>query len=318
MELIGLDENPIPEGAVSGSIQADDGVRLRFARWGPSAGRRIGTVCLLHGRAETIEKYFEVVVDLRKRGFAVATLDWRGQGGSDRQLADPTRGHVDDFAEYDRDLSAFMRDVVLPDCPPPYYVLAHSTGALIALRAARLGRTRFSRMVLVSPLIDFAPARLPVPRWLIRPLSGLAVALGLGDLPAPWQASYLIQTLPFPGNPLTSDPVRYHRNVGIVRQTEPASVGPLTFSWLYAAATAMKAVARPDFGPSIQVPILMIAAGQDDFASLRATEALSSELRAGAHVVIPGARHELMMERDALREQFWAAFDAFVPGSDVA
>jgi len=44
-------------------------------------------------------------------------------------------------------------------------------------------------------------------------------------------------------------------------------------------------------------------------------ETLVNELRAGAQVVISGARHELMMERDAFREQFWAAFDAFVPGS---
>jgi lysophospholipase len=31
--------------------------------------------------------------------------------------------------------------------------------------------------------------------------------------------------------------------------------------------------------------------------------------------VIPGARHEILMERDEFREQFWAAFDAFVPGT---
>jgi lysophospholipase len=33
--------------------------------------------------------------------------------------------------------------------------------------------------------------------------------------------------------------------------------------------------------------------------------------------VIPGARHELLMERNSLRELFWAAFDAFIPGSAV-
>jgi lysophospholipase len=32
--------------------------------------------------------------------------------------------------------------------------------------------------------------------------------------------------------------------------------------------------------------------------------------------VIPGARHEILMERDAIRAQFWAAFDAFIPGSE--
>ncbi len=32
--------------------------------------------------------------------------------------------------------------------------------------------------------------------------------------------------------------------------------------------------------------------------------------------VLDGARHEVLMERDRLREQYWAAFDAFVPGTD--
>ena len=60
-------------------LKTPDGVALRFARWAPPPGRK-GTVCLFPGRAEFIEKYFETVRDLRARGFAVATIDWRGQG----------------------------------------------------------------------------------------------------------------------------------------------------------------------------------------------------------------------------------------------
>ena len=66
-------------------LKTPDGVSLRFARFAPPAGRR-GTVCIFPGRTEWIEKYFETVRDLRNRGFAVALLDWRGQGLSDRAL----------------------------------------------------------------------------------------------------------------------------------------------------------------------------------------------------------------------------------------
>jgi len=92
---------------------------------GCEAGRR-GTVCIFPGRTEWIEKYFETVRDLRSRGFAAAILDWRGQGLSDRALADRFKGHVRSFAEFDIDLETFMRDVVLPDCPPPIFALALS------------------------------------------------------------------------------------------------------------------------------------------------------------------------------------------------
>ena len=67
--------------------------------------------------------------------------------------------------------------------------------------------------------------------------------------------------------------------------------------------------------PSINVPVLIVAGLGDKIVSVGAMEAMAGELRAGALAILPGARHELMMERDSLREQFWAAFDAFVPGS---
>ena len=77
--------------------------------------------------------------ELRARGFAVATLDWRGQGLSERALRDPRKGHVGDFSEYELDLEAFMNEVVLPDCPPPIFAIGHSMGGTRAdaHRAAR-------------------------------------------------------------------------------------------------------------------------------------------------------------------------------------
>ena len=119
----------------------------------------------------------------------------------------------------------------------------------------------------------------------------------------------------FEGNPLTSDPARFARNLGIVKGFPEIAVGPPTFGWLYAACRAMEEASEPDFGPSIRVPILMTASSLDTIVSPKAIEALAGELRAGAQVVISGARHEILMERDSLREQFWAAFDAFIPGS---
>ena len=140
MELVALAKNPVPGGAVVGELPGYDGTKLRFARWEATRGPRRGTVCLFDGRGEFIEKYFEVVADLRRRGFAVATMDWRGQGGSARLLSNPRKGHVRGFAEYDRDLARFMKEIVLPDCPPPFIALAHSMGGNILLRNAGAAR----------------------------------------------------------------------------------------------------------------------------------------------------------------------------------
>src|ERR1700741_4655384 len=98
MRLVSIPANPVPENVVTGMVKTPDGVALRFARWAPPPGRK-GTVCVFTGRTEFIEKYFDVVRDLRSRGFAVAILDWRGQGLSQRALSDPFKGHVIDFSE---------------------------------------------------------------------------------------------------------------------------------------------------------------------------------------------------------------------------
>src|SRR5690349_24243084 len=113
MMLVSIPANPVPENVVCGTIKTADGVQLRFARWAPPPGRK-GTVCVFPGRSEFIEKYFETVHDLRERGFAVAVLDWRGQGLSDRPLADRHKGHVRRFSNYDTDLTTFMQEIVLP------------------------------------------------------------------------------------------------------------------------------------------------------------------------------------------------------------
>src|ERR1700748_2690242 len=105
-----------------------DGVRLRAARFAANPDTVAqGTCVLLNGQTEFIEKYFEVIDELRSRGFAVATMDWRGQGGSERALTDDSRkGYVTDFAEYDEDLTAFMSQVVAPMGGGTPVALAHS------------------------------------------------------------------------------------------------------------------------------------------------------------------------------------------------
>ena len=71
MELVNLVKNPVPSGATAGHFKSFDGAPLRFAIWQATRKPRRGTICLFGGRTEFIEKYFEVIADLRRRGFAV-------------------------------------------------------------------------------------------------------------------------------------------------------------------------------------------------------------------------------------------------------
>src|SRR6185369_11975324 len=168
MDLVSIPANPVPEDVVTGMLKTRDGVGIRFARWLPPPGRK-GTVCVFQGRAEFIEKYFETVRELRARGFAVATIDWRGQGGSERALSDPHKGHVGDFSQYELDVEALMKDVVLPDCPPPIFAIGHSMGGTVMMRVARQGSRWFDRIVLSAPMIRLSGKRNAAPaRYLMQ------------------------------------------------------------------------------------------------------------------------------------------------------
>lgn len=313
MSLVSIPANPVPEGAIDGRIRSADGVELRFARWPLQAGRkRKGTVCVFPGRAEMIEKYFEVVAELRERGFAVAVLDWRGQGGSSRPVGDPRKGHVRDFSEYQCDLEAFMRQIVLPDCPPPYFALAHSMGSANILRTLHEERRWFDRVVLCAPMID-----LKLNRWpqFTRYYTRVMAAIGFGRQYIRGGSAVAVTNRPFANNPVSSDPVRYARIAAIIEAEPSLGLGSPTYSWVAAAFRQTDAFAEPEYPAKLHQPILMIGAGADQLVSTNAAEKFAIRLRAGAMMVIPGSEHEIMIERDAIRAQFWAAFDAFVPGS---
>lgn len=334
--LLSSPNNLVPEGADVQEIVTRDRVLLRTASWQPTdnldrEGQPVGTICLFQGFSECIEKYYEVITELRQRGFVVATLDWRGQGLSHRQFKGRKRGHVRSFKLYQRDLDAFIKIIVLPHCPPPYYALAHSMGGHNLFAAATGPQTEiFNRILLSAPMLHLSPRNLIGFHWLrrgrsvlsnqvvsqrpTRLLTGLMRKLGLGWTYVPGSSKEIIST--FDGNLLTSDEKRFDRTNELYTAHPELAIAASTVSWLNSACRSMRKILKPKFIRRINVPILIVAAGLDQVVSTPAIEKVGPMMRVGRHVVIRGARHEILQERDEIRSQFWAAFDAFIPGSD--
>jgi lysophospholipase len=311
LELVSTPDNPIPPGGEVLSIRASDGRMLRAASFTPEEPR--GTIALFQGRAEFIEKYFETVANFMARGFKVVTLDWRGQGGSERELANRRKGHIDDFQFYQRDLDAFVEQVVSA-CPQPWFAVAHSMGAAILLQRASEARPPFQRLVLTAPMIDIAGLRFPTGA---RLLADMLDMLGFGGMFIPGGSSATFFETGFEGNPLTSDPRRFARNVAVVAKAPELAVGDPTIGWANSAFRQMARFAAAEFAQRVRTPTLIIGCGADTIVSLRAIEKFSFRLDLASLVTIEGARHEIMMERDLLRDRFFAAFDAFIPGAAV-
>jgi lysophospholipase len=141
--------------------------------------------------------------------------------------------------------------------------------------------------------------------------------MGLGASYVPGGDASVMMQRPFVGNLLTSDPVRYARNIAVLEAEPALGIGWPTVAWTDAAFRVMSELAEPGYAAKIRQPILIIAAGDDAIVSTPAVDEFAVRLRAGSHLVVPGARHELLMEQDRFRIQTLAAFDAFVPGTPL-
>ena len=308
--LCSVPSNPIPEGAQAGHFQTSDNVSLRYAIFPRAGGAPKGTICLVQGRTEFIEKYFETIGDFQARGFTVASFDWRGQGGSERLIGNRRLGHVETFDDYWVDLKSFHGSVLLPDCPPPYYLVGHSMGGLVSLYAGFRDRMMFERIFLTSPMIGIDGQ--PLSSAGMASLTEFLSFVGLGRLPVARRADRPASEMAFAGNPVTSDLNRFTRAADLLRARPDLEIGAPTVRWVAAAMRAMARAARDDFPGGIKIPVLMLAAGRDGVVSTNATEQLGLRMRTGRHMIVPGARHELFMENDAIRAQVFAAFDAFI------
>lgn len=304
-------DNPVPENHFAGFLEGRGGVKIRYAVFRSNEREAKGTVVLLQGRSECIEKYFETINDLTAQGLWVATFDWRGQGGSDRLISGTRAGHVARFSDYEADLSLFLEKIVLPDARLPFFIVAHSTGALVALSLAPTLENRVERMVLAAPFIALDGQSMSQRKITI--IARLASLFGMGRRtfrkgdPA----------LDFPHNVVTSDERRFARNSAIYTEHPELSVSWPTARWLKEALGTMARVTHQDHLTRIRIPTLLLCPTADVLVPRKAVGDLARIFRAARLIEIDGARHELFQEADLYRAQALAAIEAFIPGSDA-
>lgn len=288
------------EGPANGRafwITASDGVRLRAGFW---PGER-GTVMVLPGRTEYIEKYDLVIADLARAGWGVLIIDWRGQGLSDRLAGDAALGHVGHFSDYQLDLLA-LRSLAEPlGCTGPMPILAHSMGGCITLRALCDG--------LRAPAVAFS-----APMWGL-PL-GRATQFGIRTMalatrPLRRDTAYLPTTGPeyglpsmtFDGNPLTRDPAQFDRMQAQIRTFPALALGGPSLRWGRAALTEIAALSRL---PSPPLKALIGLGDNERIVDPQAIRDRAARWEQAELVEYPQAEHELMMEAARTREDFMA------------
>lgn len=282
-------------------LRADDGLRLRAAHW--AAGGASGSVLLFPGRTEYAEKYNRLAMDLNAVGLDVLTLDWRGQGMSDRILPDPRPGHVGRFADYQRDVVELLVAAQDLNLPQPWHLLAHSMGGAIGLAA----------------LHDGLPVRSAVfsaPMWGLN-LSNLMTRLARGMIavsrrtgrhhgiaPGSGGLDPFVLKQGFIDNLLTGDGFAWGRYVAEAAAWPEHTIGGVTYHWL---SQALDECSRLAALPPLPLPILVGLGSQEKIVSPEAIRARVASWPGAELLDLPDSRHEPMMERPAIRAAFLAA-----------
>ncbi|WP_247873340.1 alpha/beta hydrolase [Azospirillum sp. TSH64] len=309
--------NGVSAPAEMRQVTMPDGARLRVAVW-PMPERARGTALVLTGRAEFIEKYAETTEALTARGFRVVAVDWRNQGLSDRPLPNRQIHHLTDFATLVDDLDEIHRQVVAPvaaETGGPVILLAHSMGGLVAtlalVRHAADDPDRYAAVLLAAPM--YAIHSGPLPRWLVRVLASLGLACGWGARYALGQGDYDPADGRFSlDNKITADPRRYAAYHGPFAERPELRVGGVSFAWVAAALDAEDALRHVLPLERVRTPVLLLSAPEDRVVRAEAHSMVAARL-GNAHLVgYPGARHEVLMECDAIRDRVWADIDAFL------
>ncbi|SFR35939.1 lysophospholipase [Yoonia tamlensis] len=279
-----------PAGGAAHWLQTSDGLRIRAAHWPKSSAT--GTVLIFPGRTEFIEKYGATAKALHQRGFASVVVDWRGQGIADRMTPNRAIGHVGRFRDFQHDVAAVIAYAKAQDLPEPYFLIGHSMGGCIGLRALHEG-------------LDVKAAMFSAPMWgiqmavALRPLawglSAVSRQLGFDQVLAPGQVAqpYVLRAA-FEGNTLTNDRAMYETLGDQLRSYPDLALGGPSLRWLN---TSLREMHRLNQIPSPQnIPCLTFLGSNEAIVDPTRIHDRMARWPDGQLRVIQGGQHEMLMD----------------------
>lgn len=219
------------------------------------------------------------------------TIDWRGQGLADRLLDNPLMGHVERFSDYQKDVAAMLHAAHELNVKAPMFLLAHSMGGAIGLRAV-VEDLDVKAVAFSGPMwgIKIAPHLRPL-AWT---LGHFMPRVGQGHrLPPGTQLEHHILTEGFEGNLLTRDRAQFdimHKQ--LLARPELALGGP-SFVWLREALMETRFLARQ---ASPDLPCLTFLGSNERIVEVPEIHRRMTEWKKGRLEIVPNGEHEVLME----------------------
>lgn len=306
-----------PEGWRWHMFSGSGGHRLRFGSVFPKDDFK-AIVVILPGLSEFGEKYFEICRDLLAMGYACWILDWQGQGRSHRHLPKSPHKRISSGFERDmRDLHIFMEEYVKKSSinprvgRMPLIMLGHSMGGNIGLRYIHKYIGDFDAAAFTSPLLEIKAfhlipyqLRVPLTRFLYE-IGDCSYVPGGGDYSPSMREGKAAKLF-------SKDTERCQIHAKWYKFDPNLQVGNVTWRWLYHATKSCHFLNKKKFLTEINIPVLLASASQDHLVSNTAISRAHRLLPNSQYLQLAPSRHEILMEKDGVRDQFLRSFDEFV------
>lgn len=297
----------LPADATMSMFTLPDGWPMRVLDR-PATGSR-GSILWIGGRGDIIEKYLESMEEWHRAGWHVSALDWRGQGGSGRLLADTSTGHMTDFGIWIDDLAVFWADWTART-PGPHVIMGHSMGGHLVLRALVERRIAPDATVLSAPMLGFSGG--PLPQGLAGGFAALLArfipetkAWKQGEKPGAVDARRQFY--------LTHDADRYADEVFWKTQNPGLSLGPASWAWVAAAYRSNALIDAPGALEKLGTPVFVVGTQGDKLVSPAAIQTAAARLPSAELLMFDKTvAHEVLREVDAVRDQIMDRIAAFL------
>jgi lysophospholipase len=292
---------------IYGSFQSYDHLTIRTAKW-PATGKKRGTLFLLQGMGGFIEGYAPFAERMRTLGFDVFTLDWRGQGGSDRITQKETLLHIKSFDDYVKDFETYLAQQ--GTCARPIIIVGNSMGGNIALRYIHNHPAAVDGLVALSPMVDMHTQNFP--HFIARSLALLLTHLG-------GEEKYVFGFDQFNLDRCISkfdpnqygDREKYLSDCVFLNSHKNLATGGPSFSWLKAAFESCELVKDYNFSSRIFIPVLMITVPKDHLVSPEAQREVCSIIPKCRQVLYSEGHHNLLKDEEKIVERVVHDIDRF-------
>ena len=280
-------------------FESYNGLDIRFGYAVPE--NAIGAVIMLPGLSEFCEKYFEVARFFLPKNYAFFVLDWPGQGLSQAPSDKTHRRHSVGYDEERDVLYEFVHTYVKPKIKDlPLCMLAHSMGGLIGMYYLERYAQDIHAAAFSAPLLGMHAVR-HYPVWLAHIITTYApqtfYASGQGD----WHEG--LRSLE-KNRIFTSDPEREVLHNKWCLSDPRLQMHGVTWGWLKETYQTTLYLQIPEILSRIETPCLIASAGKDKLVDNKKLEHTLAQLPHAKPIHFDDSFHEILVERDEIRDTF--------------